>query len=357
MILTEGHEFTRSGRGGHTVDGVSEAGGERGSGVSDPGAAGGAAEAARAAARATEGLSPVQVRTLEAIRRDPGRPVVFEPELVADLRTEMRVALDEFTERLGPNQDLWISKHKIATALDCEEFHLLPDDFEWKPATAKGQVAHRAIQLMLSWRGEPNPTDLVEEAMARLADEERGIGAWIAALSPADEADLRSQSLERVTKFIECFPPLDRRSNPMTEAAARWPNDGRIVMQGRVDLMIGRPRGAESTKVIIDLKTGRPSPRHRQDLGFYALMETLAREVPPRKLATYYLDASEAQVEDVSERLLRSAMRRTLDGINAIVELEAEGRSPTRRAGVTCRWCPLADDCEDGQAFLDAGDS
>ena len=38
--------------------------------------------------------------------------------------------------------------------------------------------------------------------------------------------------------------------------------------------------------------------------------------VPPRKLATFYLDAAEAQAEDVSERLLRTAVRRTLDGIN-----------------------------------------
>ena len=221
-------------------------------------------------------LTPVQLRTLDALRRS-GDPLVFDPDLVADIRTEMRVALDEFAERLEPNQEVFISKHKIATALDCEEFHVLPDDFEWKPATAKGQVAHRAIQLLLSWRGEANPSDLVDEAMARLADEERGIGAWIAGLSPADEADLRGQSVERLTKFMESFPPLDRRANPVTEAAARWPNDGPILLQARVDLMIGRPSGNESRKVIIDLKTGRPNVRHRQDLGFYALLETLAR--------------------------------------------------------------------------------
>ena len=245
-----------------------------------------------------------------------------------------------------------MNKHKVATVLDCEEFHLVPDDFEWKPSTAKGQVAHRAIQLTLSWRGEPNPTDLVDEAMARLADEERGIGAWIAALSPADEADLRGQSVERVTKFMECFPPLDKRSNPMTESSIRWPNDGPIVLSGKVDLVMGRPRGSEASKVIIDLKTGRPNVRHRQDLGFYALLETLVRSVPPRKLATFYLDAAEAQAEDVSERLLRTSVRRTLDGINTIVELQSEGRPPVRRPGVTCRWCPLAETCDEGQAYL-----
>lgn len=294
----------------------------------------------------TDGLTPLQQRTLTALRRS-GDPLEFDADMIADIRTEMRVALDDFATRLEPGQEVFVSKHRIGSVLDCEEHHLAPDEFEWKPATAKGQVAHRAIQLLLSWRGDPSPTDLVDEAMARLADEDRGIGMWIAALGPADEADLRGMSVERVTKFVESFPPLDRRSNPVTEAAAQWPLDGPILLRARVDLMLGRPAGRESRKVIIDLKTGRPNARHRQDLGFYALIETLARGVPPRKLATFYLDASEAQSEDVSERLLRSAVRRTLDGINAIIELEYEGRPPVRRPGSSCRWCPYADTCPD----------
>ena len=148
------------------------------------------------------------------------------------------------------------------------------------------------------------------------------------------------------------FPPLDRRAHPITEAAAQWPASGPILLRARVDMMLGRPSGNESRKVIIDLKTGRAHARHRQDLGFYALIETLARSVPPRKLATFYLDAGEAQTEDVSERLLRTAVRRTLDAINAIIELSAEHRQPVRRPGSTCRWCPLAANCAEGQSYL-----
>lgn len=296
-------------------------------------------------------LTPIQRKTLQALRRS-GEPLVFEEGLVADIRTDMRVALDHFAARLDDGQDLFVTKHRIASVLDCEAHFLAPDEFEWTPATAKGQIAHRAIQLLLGWSGEPSPTDLVDEAMARLADEDRGIGIWIATLDKGDEADTRGLSTERVTKFVESFPPLDRRANPVTEAAAQWPVSGPILLRARVDLMIGRPSGNESRKVIIDLKTGRVGPRHRQDLGFYALVETLVRGVPPRKLATFYLDAGEAQTEDVSERLLRTAVRRTLDGINAMVELGAEGRPPAKRPGSGCRWCPLAEGCDEGQAHL-----
>lgn len=299
---------------------------------------------------AVAGLTPVQLRTLEALRRS-GDPVVFDESAIADLRAEMTEAVDQFSERLG-DAELFITKHRLGSVLDCEAHHLAPDDFEWSPARARGQVAHRAIQLLLTWRGEPTPLELVDEALARIGDDDSSIGDWIAALDPADEADLRGQASERVTKFVECFPPLDRRSNPVTESKTRWPVEGPIVLRGQADLTIGRPRGNESTKVIVDLKTGATSPRHRQDLGFYALIETMSRHVPPRKVATFYLDAGEAQTEDVSERLLRTALRRTLDGINAMIELELEGRPPVKRPGVSCRWCPLAVECDEGQRFL-----
>jgi hypothetical protein len=308
-------------------------------------------EAASETSAAGAMLNPLQERTLDALRRS-GDPIIFDQDLVSEIRTEMQVALDHFAERLDDGQELFVTKHRVGSVLDCEAHFLAPDEFEWTPASAKGQVAHRAIQLLLGWRGDPSPTDLVEEAMARLADEDRGIGMWIAALGPGDLADLLGLSTERVTKFVESFPPLDRRANPVTESAAQWPVSGPILLRARVDLMIGRPSGAESRKVIVDLKTGRVNQRHRQDLGFYALVETLVRSVPPRKLATFYLDAGEAQTEDVSERLLRTAMRRTLDGINAMVELSAEQRPPVKRPGSSCRWCPLAESCNEGQAHM-----
>lgn len=303
---------------------------------------------------AASALTPAQHRTLTALRRS-GAPVVFDPDVVADIRAGVLHAMDELAQRLERDRALFVSKHRLASALGCEAQHLAADDFAWTPARARGQIAHRALQLMVWWRGEPTSVELVDEAMARMADDDNdysGIGAWIAGLGPGDAADVRGQATERVTKFRECFPPLDHRSRPVTESRTRWPTDGPIVLQGQADLTIGRPRERESTKVIIDFKTGGTSPRHRQDLGFYAVIETVSREVPPRKLATLYLDTAETQAEDVSERLLRTAVRRTLDGVNAMIELEIEGRPPVKRPGVSCRWCSLRSGCEEGRAHL-----
>jgi hypothetical protein len=297
-------------------------------------------------------LTPLQRRTLAALQRRDD-PVPVDTDLVAELRDEAMSALDHFGERVGDSDRQFINKHRLAAALGCEEQFLLPDDFEWTPARAKGKVAHRAIQLLVSWRGDPTTMDLVDEAIERLAADDRdSIAPWIAGLADGDRADLHGQSVERVEKFRECFPPLRAGWRPVAEARTRWPNDGPVVLAGQADLTIGRPTAGESTKVIVDFKTGGTSPLHRQDLGFYSLLETMKSEIPPRKVATLYLDSGEIQAEDVGERFLRSALRRTLDGIHAVVELTVEDRPPIRRPGTSCRWCPLLDECDDGRHHL-----
>lgn len=300
-------------------------------------------------------LTPLQRRTLDALRRAP-EPVVFDREFVAELTEEARNALATLGERVGDHQ-LVVHKRLLSAIFGCEAQAVENEPFTWNPQLAHGQVAHRAIQLLLTWRGEPAPLDLVDDAVARLVDEDTSLGNWLAGLSGADEADLRGFAVDRVTKFMECFPPLDPRSHPTTESRIRWPADGPVVLAGKVDLVMGRGVGDESRKVLVDLKSGRTSPQHRDDLRFYALVETLRTGLPPRKVASFYLDAGHADVEDVTESVLRTAMRRTLDGVRTIVELTVEGRDPVKRPGPACRWCPLRGECDEGRAFLDADDT
>jgi len=295
-------------------------------------------------------LSPLQNRTLGLLRRSPD-PVVFDTAFVESLVHDVTEAFAEFRERLDGGE-LFISKHKVASVLGCEVQHLLPDTFSWSPAVAGGQIAHRAVQLLVNWRGTPVPADLVDEAIARLTDADSSLGTWLAGSGDADLADLRGFAIDKVIKFQECFPPLDPRAAPTTESAVRWPAVGSIILSGKVDLAIGRPAGAESRKVIIDLKTGWASPQHLQDLRFYALVETLRTRIPPRKLASFYLDAGEPVVEDVSEGLLLAATRRTLDAVDAEIRLRIEGHEPVKRPGRSCRWCPLSSDCAEGQSYL-----
>lgn len=304
-------------------------------------------------------LTPTQRETLALLGRR-GEPLVFDPDFVAELREDFLAGLGELAERVGgepgDRADLVVTKRALDAVLSCEAAWAAPDDFSWSPAAARGTIAHRAIQLSVHWPAEPVPATLVDEAIARVAGEERGLGDWLATIGPADAADLRSRAIEHVTKFLECFPPLDGSWRPVTEARASFPASGPIALRAQVDLMIGPPRGGESTKVIIDVKTGRPQARHRHDLRFYALVETLTRRLPPRLLATYSLDSGTAETEVVTEAILRTTLRRTLDAVERMVEVRFEERPPTRSPGPACRWCPLRDECAEGLAHLAGGD-
>ncbi|MEO5724661.1 MAG: PD-(D/E)XK nuclease family protein [Ilumatobacteraceae bacterium] len=296
------------------------------------------------------GLTPVQERTLALLRR-PEQPVIFSAETIAAIVDQAAAGVAELSVRLA-GEKLWVSKGFLSSVHGCEANHLAPDEFEWKPANAAGFVAHKAIELGLHWRGTPAPEQLVDEAIASLADDTSRRGDFVAGLSDAEHAALRCKAVERTTRFMQDFPPLDPRSHPMLEAAVKWRPEGTIELGGKADLVIGRPEGRESRRLIIDFKSGGRALTHREDLRFYALLETLAFRVPPRRLVTYYLDYAECEVEDVTIGVLQSALRRTLDGIALHAELTVEGRPPLKRPGYSCRWCPLQDGCAEGRSFL-----
>jgi len=278
-------------------------------------------------------------------------PVVFDQAFVADLIAEATQAVAELSSRLG-GETLWVSKSFLSRVHGCEVLHLQPDDFEWRPASAAGFVAHKAIELALNWRGEAAPAQVVDEALARLADQADARGSFVAGLSDADWAELRSRAVDRTTNFLQDFPPLPLSAQPVLEAAAKWRPPGTIEMSGKVDLQIGKPFGRESRLLIVDFKSGNRSHHHREDLRFYAVVQTLRQSVPPRKLVTYYLDYAESEVEDVTEGTLQAGLIRALAGIEKHIELKIEGRPPVKRPGFACRWCPLNNECIEGMAFL-----
>lgn len=283
--------------------------------------------------------------------RRSDEPVVFDQGFVAELIAEATEAVAELSARLG-GETLWVSKSFLSKVHGCEVLHLQPDDFEWRPASAAGFVAHKAIELALNWRGEAAPAQVVDEALARLADQADSRGSFVAGLSEADWAELRSRAVDRATKFLQDFPPLPLAAQPVLEAAAKWRPPGTIEMSGKVDLQVGKPFGRESRLLIVDFKSGNRSHHHREDLRFYAVVQTLRQAVPPRKLVTYYLDYAESEVEDVTEGTLQAGLTRALAGIEKHIELKVEGRPPVKRPGFACRWCPLNNECVEGLAFL-----
>ena len=292
-----------------------------------------------------------------------GAPKGDRPSFDAGLRDELRSLLEERLEPLVAtissdrfdDDVLYLSKYMLTQALGCERKFTaeLAEPFQWSIPTARGTVTHKAIELSVHWRGEAPPLQLVDEAMARLTNADKSIADYLQRCDENERAELRAEAGAAMTQFLECFPPLKPQWRPTTDSPIRAElHGGLIMLSGKPDLTLGQPEGTVAGKVIIDFKTGRFSPAHREDLRFYALLEAL-RILPPRLLATYYLDQGRFHPEEVTRDLLLSATERVIDGAHRYVELASRHREPTVAPGPACRWCPIQLDCDEGTAYLD----
>jgi hypothetical protein len=298
-------------------------------------------------------LNPAQLRALEQLGR-PASPLPPAPPGLGDrVRGTLESALSGHVSDLG-GERLHVNKYALARVHACERHFLgARSGFEWSARTARGSIVHKAVQLTINWQGDPHPSLLVDEAIAILVDGDNDLAAWLGGLGDAARADLRSEAVDLVSAFQECFPPLKAAWRPVTETAVRVDLfDGLIRLTGRVDLTLGTPSGAHPGKVIIDFKTGAPAGHHRDDLRFYALLETIRVGVPPRGLATYYLDAARLEVEEPTASVLDAALARCIDGTGKVIEVLRARRAANVSPGATCSWCPIRPDCSEGSAYL-----
>ncbi len=299
------------------------------------------------------GLTPAQQRALALLRRP-----VEAPEPVGDLAERVRGLLEDglgpLVDVVDPTRALWVSKHALSGLHSCEAAWLATrDTFSWSVRSARGTVVHKAIELSVHWRGEPLPGVLVDEAVERLADADTTLAGFLGRLRESERAELTSMCVDLVAKFQECFPPLRPAFRPVTESRVRAELcEHRVVLAGAVDLSLGRAEGERPGKVLVDFKTGSVTTQHREDLRFYAVIETVRVGVPPRLVATLELDTGTVHHEVVTLAVLEAAARRVVDAVRRMAELVELGAEPLRRPGPRCRWCPLADTCEPGRTWL-----
>lgn len=301
--------------------------------------------------------TPVQQRTLEVLGASGTERPLFPADVGPRLRHDLEVGLRPVLDDLAPDEDLYLSKHLLQRVHGCEVKFLAEEAAE-EPFTvtvpiARGTVAHKAVELGIHWPSEPHPLALVDEAIAGLTANESWLSDFLQTCSEAERADLRSSAGDRVAKFFECFPPLQPKWRPVTESSQRVDlADGRVQLKGKVDLTLGVARGTQAGKVVIDLKTGGPNPAHRDDLRFYALLDTIRIGVPPRLVASFYLDMGEARTEEVTEDLLDATVARTVDAARRLAALRAGTAAPVHRPSWSCRWCPHLKGCDVGRRWL-----
>ena len=243
----------------------------------------------------------------------------------------------ELGERLG-GETLAVNKFNVAEVLACETHFLAPSPFAWTPASPAGRSRTRRSSCTSTGAvSRRPPSSSTTRSLGSVTTRPRSATGWLRCRRrrgrPAGPGDRPGHLVRRVLPAAASRLASGHRGPGAL--AGRRPDPARA----KADIVIGRAAGAESRKVLIDLKAGRIYDRHREDLRFYALVETLAREVPPRMVASFSLEAGEAVVDDVSAGMLRTSLRRTLDAIERMVELTVEGRPPRPLPSASCFRC------------------
>jgi hypothetical protein len=301
-----------------------------------------------------ERLNARQRRTLEEVL-DPGGG---RPEFPAGLAEELRATLEDglhdiVTQRTSADP-LRVSKYPLRQVMSCEGLFVAEEgsDFEWSLATVRGRIVHRAIQRIVTGGRPTTPMDAVEAAIERYAEDTDppGLAAFLVGLDAESWAELVQRASDLVTKFTTDWPTLRRRWLPRIESRVRVALCGRrLLLSGSFDLALGAPLGQQARALIVELKSGHRRGEDREDLRLYALLETLARGVPPHRVVTYYADEGECDVEDITVPVLEAAVDRTIEGARRIALLADGRREPELRPNPLCGWCPALLRCESGR--------
>lgn len=306
-------------------------------------------------------LNEAQQRVVQELGATANERPTLPAGLSEGLRERLTEGLRPAADALDEGDNLFVNKFLLSQVLSCEAKHLheLEREFAWSVPVARGTVAHKAIELSVHWRTTPVATELVDQAIGTLTNDGSPIADYLLHLPEVEHAQLRSDAANATQAFLDGFPPLRSKPQwrPAVEVRGRYEFlNSRMILSGKVDLSLGGPTGDRSGRVFIDLKTGRRSRTHVDDLRYYALVETVRFGTPPRALASYYLDESRLSVEHVTADLLWAAADRVVAGVQRHLTLLAGKDAPVFRPSMACRWCPLTSTCETGRNFLDATD-
>ena len=157
-----------------------------------------------------DALNPAQQEVVALLGAKPEERPTFDAELRHHLRSELEAGLEPLLALLPDEEALFVSKYPLSQIHGCEDRFLADrrEAFSWSPSKVRGTVSHKAVELSLHWESDPVPLELVDEAMARLTFGSGSLADWLQAATPVERAEVRAQSNERVSMFLECFPPL-----------------------------------------------------------------------------------------------------------------------------------------------------
>ncbi len=127
--------------------------------------------------------------------------------------------------------------------------------------------------------------------------------------------------------------------------------DERVILSGRLDLVLGAPTSERAGATLIDIKSGTRRIDDITDAGWYAVLETLRHGVPPFQSGNYYLRDGILDLSVVDSPRVQQAAARIVEGVGRLLRL-ATGHSSTTTPNALCQWCSEFTSCEPGQRYM-----
>lgn len=302
------------------------------------------------------GEPPAGPELLHRLRGGDGPRLSADPDRAATLRAWLEEAVAEPAEHLPAGVVVRVSKGAVTGVLRCEAGYvarLVQQRDATRPATAAlllGRLAdHLFVLVALGGGIGPDVLESCLRAAEADSDGDDDPRADLAALDPDEQTALQAALETFATDLTARWPALPPGGWPRVQERVAVPlAGGRVLLSGRLDLVLGGPRPDAAGGAVIDVKSGGMRLDDRQDAGFYALAETLRQGVPPAVAGTYYLRTGDADLDPVTELFLEAAVRRTAEAASRLVALAA-GATPTVTPNGLCAYCPAFETCLPGQ--------
>jgi RecB family exonuclease len=292
-------------------------------------------------------LTPVQARTWRELV-DVGEGGTFPDGIEARLRTRIEEAVRGVVPA-GARIRLW--KERLNDLARCQGLFAATvagegPPFRHTPRSAAGTLVHKAVELEVGGRRRVDVHALADRAAERLQGDGE-FGRFWRGLDPPAQDELLMEAIRTLESFRASFPPFPAVRRAVAPVCEQWFEvdllAGAVTVVGKVDLMLNRPAAGRSTRVLVDLKTGRAWAEHAEDMRLYALLHTLRCGVPPYRVATVLLGSGSVQAEVVTEATLDHAADRVVAGVRAAARLG--GAPPSLSPGPHCARCPRSAGC------------
>jgi hypothetical protein len=144
---------------------------------------------------------------------------------------------------------------------------------------------------------------------------------FVRALEGRELVEFRDELETQTAILVSKWPRLSLTWLPRTQDRIAVPlAGGGALLVGIIDLVIGVPSAGRASIGLVEVKSGRARPEDREDLRYYALLETLRSGAPPFRVATFYTRTGQIDAEDVDDDLLAASVQRVIAAIVKMAE-------------------------------------